>query len=110
MKRTGNCDRLPSRTDAVFIVGEELPGRHAFADAISEIFEGSKTREYRRKGSYFMNRRRLLWLHWGTGAAALTVFSNRIKSVFGTLSSPPPLRLIPEKSEMFLLTHRPPLL
>src|SRR5260370_7224037 len=108
MKRTGNCDRLPSRTDAVFIVGEELPGRHAFADAISEIFEGSKTREYRRKGSYFMNRRGFLHLIVATPAAARTAPSNRINFFLGTLSSPAqPLRF-PEKTARLFSPHRPP--
>src|SRR5260370_13505384 len=88
MKRTGNCDRLPSRTDALFIVGEELPGRHAFADAISEIFEGSKTREYRRKGSYFMNRRWFLPLILATRAAALTPSSDPFTCRFGAFSRP----------------------
>src|SRR5712692_6369017 len=108
MKRTGNCDRLPSRTDAVFIVGEELPGRHAFADAISEILEGSKTHEYRREGSYFVNRRGFLQLLGATGAAALTASCNRINSVTGTLSNPADLVRFPEKAELILLTDRPP--
>src|SRR5260370_22229249 len=108
MKRTGNCDRLPSRTDAVFIVGEELPGRHAFADAISEIFEGSKTREYRRKGSYFMNRRGFLQGIGATRAAALTGSSKRIKSVLVTLSSAAQPRRFPEKRRVILIHDRPP--
>src|SRR5258708_13586582 len=108
MKRTGNCDRLPSRTDAVFIVGEELPGRHAFGEGISEILEGSKTHEYRREGSYFVNRRGFLQLLGATGAAALTASSNRINSVLGTLSSPAQLVRFPEKTGLILLTDRPP--
>src|SRR5260370_10719162 len=104
MKMTGNWYRLPSRTDAVFIVGEELPGRHAFADAISEIFEGSKTREYRRKGSYFMNRRGFFQLIGATGASALTASRNPINSVFGTLSGSSPLVPFPRKTEMSFFT------
>src|SRR5260370_18544149 len=100
MKRTGNCDRLPSRTDAVFIVGEELPGRHAFADAISEILEGSKTHEYRRKGSYFMNRRGFLQLLCATGAAALTASCNRINFLQGAFSNSADNFRVPPKTTM----------
>src|SRR5260370_30497306 len=67
------------------VVGEELPGRHAFADAISEILEGSKTHEYRREGSYFMNRRGFFQLLCATGAAARSTLTKRIKSVFGAV-------------------------
>src|SRR5260370_37884542 len=99
MKRTGNCDRLPSRTDAVFIVGEELPGRHAFADAISEILEGSKTHEYRREGSYFMNRRGFFLLLRAPRAAAPTGSRDRINSLTRGLSDSAGLARVPGKKE-----------
>src|SRR5258708_8701864 len=103
MKRTGNCDRLPSRTDAVFIVGEELPGRHAFADAISEILEGSKTHEYRREGSYFVNRRGFLQLLGATRAAGPTASCNQINSFTGAFSTPADPLLSPAKTTQILL-------
>src|SRR5713226_7623693 len=57
-----------------------------------------------------MNRRGFLRLIGATGAAALTASCNRINSVAGTLSSPADLDRFPEKTEMILLTDRPPLL
>ena len=54
-----------------------------------------------------MNRRGFLQLMGATGAAALTASCNRINSVVGT-SSPPDLVRFPEKTEMILLTDRPP--
>jgi sulfite dehydrogenase (cytochrome) subunit A len=55
-----------------------------------------------------MNRRGFLQLISATAAAALTASCNRINSVAGT--SPGPARLVrfPEKTEMILLTDRPP--
>jgi len=55
-----------------------------------------------------MNRRGFLRLIGATGAAALTASCNRINSVAGTLSSPADLDRFPEKTEMILLTDRPP--
>src|SRR6266850_2461676 len=55
-----------------------------------------------------MNRRGFLRLIGATGAAALTASCNRINSVAGTLSSPADLVRFPEKTEMILLTDRPP--
>src|ERR1700737_576628 len=55
-----------------------------------------------------MNRRGFLQLIGATGAAALTASCNRINSVAGTLSSPANLVRFPEKTEMILLTDRPP--
>jgi DMSO/TMAO reductase YedYZ molybdopterin-dependent catalytic subunit len=60
-----------------------------------------------------MNRRGFLQLLGATGAAALTSSCNRLTSVAGTPSSPTdlaqfPLVRFPEKTEMILLTDRPP--
>ncbi len=55
-----------------------------------------------------MNRRGFLQLIGATGAAALTASCNRINSVVGTLSSTRDLVRFPEKTEMILLTDRPP--
>src|SRR3977135_2000782 len=55
-----------------------------------------------------MNRRGFLQLISATGAAALTASCNRINSAVGTLSSPTNLIRFPEKTEMILLTDRPP--
>src|ERR1700686_720320 len=55
-----------------------------------------------------MNRRGFLRLIGATSAAALTASCNRINSVAGTLSSPADLARFPEKTEMILLTDRPP--
>src|SRR6267378_3363270 len=55
-----------------------------------------------------MNRRGFLQLIGATGAAALTSSCNRINSEVGTPSSPPNLIRFPEKTEMILLTDRPP--
>lgn len=57
-----------------------------------------------------MKRRGFLQLTGATGAAALTASCNRINSVAGTLSSSPDLIRFPEKTELILLTDRPPLL
>src|SRR5260370_39016287 len=102
------CSIFVARPHAKTIVGEELPGRHAFADAISEAHQGSKIHEYRREGSYFMNRRGFLQLIGATGAAALTGSCNRINSVVGTFSSAASLLRIPGKRELILLNGRPP--
>jgi len=56
----------------------------------------------------FMNRRGFLQLIGATGVAALTSSCSRINSVVGTLSSPTNLVRFPEKTEMILLTDRPP--
>ena len=55
-----------------------------------------------------MNRRGFLQLLGASGAAALTASCNRVSAVAGT--SPGPARLVrfPEKTEMILLTDRPP--
>src|SRR6267378_4207384 len=66
------------------------------------------TCEQRGHGSYFMNRRGFLQLIGATGAAALTSSCNRITSVVGTISTPANLVRFPEKTEMILLTDRPP--
>src|SRR5260370_34455162 len=58
-------------------------------------------------GRFWMNRRGFLQLIGATGAAALTASCNRINSVVGT-SSPPALARFPEKTELILLTDRPP--
>src|SRR5438094_4734892 len=55
-----------------------------------------------------MNRRGFLQLMGGTGVAALAASCNRINSTVGTLSSPTNLVRFPEKTEMILLTDRPP--
>jgi len=55
-----------------------------------------------------MNRRGFLQLIGATGAAALTSSCNRITSVVGTPSRPTNLVRFPEKTEMILLTDRPP--
>jgi len=54
-----------------------------------------------------MNRRGFLRLIGATGAAALTASCNRT-ICGGTLSSPADLVRFPEKTEMILLTDRPP--
>jgi hypothetical protein len=55
-----------------------------------------------------MNRRGFLRIVGATGAAALAVSCNRLNSVVGTLSNPTNLIRFPEKTEMILLTDRPP--
>src|SRR6202158_3978346 len=55
-----------------------------------------------------MNRRGFLQLIAASGAAALTASCDRIDSAVGTLSSPANLIRFPEKTEMILLTDRPP--
>jgi DMSO/TMAO reductase YedYZ molybdopterin-dependent catalytic subunit len=55
-----------------------------------------------------MNRRGFLQLIGASGAAALTSSCNRINSEVATPSSPPNLIRFPEKTEMILLTDRPP--
>jgi DMSO/TMAO reductase YedYZ molybdopterin-dependent catalytic subunit len=77
-------------------------------DGISEIQDRSKTSEYRGGGSYFMNRRGFLQLVGATGVAVLASSCNRVNSVVGTLLSPTSLIRFPEKTEMILLTDRPP--
>src|SRR2546421_2240317 len=64
--------------------------------------------EHRGHGRYLMNRRGFLQLIGATGAAALTSSCNRINSGVGTPSSPTHLIRFPEKTEMILLTDRPP--
>src|SRR3984893_6567717 len=60
-----------------------------------------------RDGSYSINRRGFLQLIGATGVAALTASCNRLDSVVG-ISSPDDLARFPEKTEMILLTDRPP--
>jgi DMSO/TMAO reductase YedYZ molybdopterin-dependent catalytic subunit len=55
-----------------------------------------------------MNRRGFLQLIGATGAAAVTASCNRVNSVARTLSSPNDSVRFPEKTEMILLTDRPP--
>src|SRR3977135_1545671 len=55
-----------------------------------------------------MNRRGFFELIGSTGDAALTASCNRFNSVSGALSSPANLVRFPEKTEMILLTDRPP--
>src|SRR3981189_2864461 len=55
-----------------------------------------------------MDRRGFLQLIGATGAAALTAPCNRMSSAVATLSSPTNLIRFPEKTEMILLTDRPP--
>jgi sulfite dehydrogenase len=55
-----------------------------------------------------MNRRTFLQLLGATGAAALTSSCNRMSSAASTVSSPANLIRFPEKTEMILLTDRPP--
>src|SRR3981189_1870024 len=55
-----------------------------------------------------MDRRGFLQLIGATGAAALTAPCNRMSSAVGTRSSPTNLVRFPEKTEMILLTDRPP--
>src|SRR5260370_33667315 len=55
-----------------------------------------------------MNRRGFLRLIGATGATALTASCNRINSVVGTSPSAANLVRFPEKTEMILLTDRPP--
>src|SRR5437899_11816788 len=55
-----------------------------------------------------MNRRGFLQLMGVTGVAALAASCNRINSTVGTPSSPTHLIRFPEKTEMILLTDRPP--
>ena len=55
-----------------------------------------------------MNRRGFLQLLGATGAATLTSSCNRIHSAVGTPSGPTNLIRFPEKTELILLTDRPP--
>jgi sulfite dehydrogenase (cytochrome) subunit A len=55
-----------------------------------------------------MKRREFLRVLGATGAAALAASCNQINSVVGTSSSPANLVRFPEKTEMILLTDRPP--
>src|SRR3979411_1212375 len=55
-----------------------------------------------------MNRRGFLRLIGATGATALPASCNRINSVVGTSPSAASLVRFPEKTEMILLTDRPP--
>jgi len=55
-----------------------------------------------------MDRRGFLRLIGATGATALMASCNRINSVTGTSSNPDNLVRFPEKTEMILLTDRPP--
>src|ERR1700758_2506797 len=55
-----------------------------------------------------MNRRGFLQFIGATGAAALMASCNRMNSGLETLSSPEGLARFPEKTEMLLLTDRPP--
>src|SRR6266481_2077422 len=59
-------------------------------------------------GAYFMNRRGFFQLVGTTGVAALASSCTRVNSAVGTLSSPTNLVRFPEKTEMILLTDRPP--
>ena len=58
--------------------------------------------------SWFMNRRGFLQLMGATGAVALTGSCNRTSLVMGTLPGPTDFARFPEKTEMILLTDRPP--
>src|SRR3979411_1018436 len=69
---------------------------------------GRKPANRTRHGSYSINRRGFLQIIGATGVAALTASCNRINSVVGTSSSPASLVRFPEKTEMILLTDRPP--
>ena len=55
-----------------------------------------------------MNRRGFLQLISATGAAALTASCNRMSSAVATLSPSTNLIRFPEKTEIILLTDRPP--
>src|SRR4030081_2654877 len=55
-----------------------------------------------------MNRRGFLQFMGATGLAALSSSCTRVNSAVGTLSSPTNLVRFPEKTEMILLTDRPP--
>ena len=61
-----------------------------------------------RMGNWFMNRRRFLRLMGATGVVAWTASCNRMSSVVGNGSNPEVLARFPEKTEMILLTDRPP--
>jgi sulfite dehydrogenase len=63
---------------------------------------------YRGMWSWFMNRRGFLQLMGATGAVALTGSCNRTSLVMGTLPGPTDFARFPEKTEMILLTDRPP--
>ncbi len=69
---------------------------------------GRKPTNSAREGSYSINRRGFLQIMGATGIAALTASCNRLSSVVGSLSSPANLARFPEKTEMILLTDRPP--
>src|SRR5260370_29559636 len=69
---------------------------------------GRKRTNSAREGSYSINRRGFLQIMGATGIAALTASCNRLSSVVGSLSSPANLARFPEKTEMILLTDRPP--
>jgi DMSO/TMAO reductase YedYZ molybdopterin-dependent catalytic subunit len=64
--------------------------------------------ETSRHGSWFMNRRGFLQLMGATSAVALTASCNRNVLVTGTLQDATELARFPEKTEMILLTDRPP--
>src|SRR6201981_2770440 len=59
-------------------------------------------------GSWLMNRRGFLRLIGATGVVAWTASCNRTSSVVGSGSNPDVLARFPEKTEMILLTDRPP--
>src|SRR6202158_3805201 len=61
-----------------------------------------------RDGSYSINRRGFLQLIGAAGAAALASSCKRINPVAETRSSPARLVRFPQKTEMILLTDRPP--
>src|ERR1700756_3174061 len=58
--------------------------------------------------SSFMNRRGFLQLMGATSLVALTASCDRNSAVMGTLSGPADLARFPEKTEIILLTDRPP--
>ena len=58
--------------------------------------------------SYSVNRRGFLQIIGATSVAALTASCNRLDSVVGSLSTAATLARFPEKTEMILLTDRPP--
>src|SRR5580700_10155193 len=66
------------------------------------------TQGYRGMGSWFMNRRGFLQLMGATSVVALTVSCNRNSLVMGTLPGATERARFPEKTEMILLTDRPP--
>src|ERR1700728_3460927 len=78
---------------------------HAFDGRMREIHEYPRIS---RQGSWFMNRRGFLQLVGAASVVALTASCNRNRLGMGTLPGPTELARFPEKTEMILLTDRPP--